>query len=190
MVPLIKSGQKHMLAPASFEDVQIGDIAYCKVKGNWYTHIVTAKNDKKGCQISNNQGYVNGWTKAVYGVVIEVVGGKHKRKKQKSKIMSDIKRIDIKEFREKGYLQELNRQFLHPLGLAIEIIVDNDTGEENLGGIWDYREDEEGIYYDVMNSEEDRIVAFKEKKKFISDEFEKRKKVRKEKLGFEIEPLL
>ena len=83
MVPLIKSGQKHMLAPATCEDVQVGDIAYCKVKGNWYTHLVTAKNEKRGCQISNNQGYVNGWTKAVYGVVIEVVGGKHKRKKTK-----------------------------------------------------------------------------------------------------------
>lgn len=36
--------------------------------------------------------------------------------------MSQPKRIDIKEFREKGYLQELNRNFLHPLGLALEII--------------------------------------------------------------------
>jgi len=83
MVPLIKSGQEHMLAPATCDSVQVGDIAYCKVKGNWYTHLVTAKDDKRGCQISNNQGYVNGWTKAVYGVVVEVVGGKHKRKKVK-----------------------------------------------------------------------------------------------------------
>jgi hypothetical protein len=82
MVPLIKSGQDHMLAPATCKDVQVGDIAYCKVKGNWYTHLVTAKNEKRGCQISNNQGYVNGWTKAVYGVVTEVIGGKYKRKKK------------------------------------------------------------------------------------------------------------
>ncbi len=27
-------------------------------------------------------------------------------------------RIDIAEFQELGYLQELNRQYLHPLGLA------------------------------------------------------------------------
>ena len=32
-------------------------------------------------------------------------------------------KIDVKEFREKGYLQELNRRFLHPLGLALEIII-------------------------------------------------------------------
>lgn len=84
MVPLIKSGQKHKLAPATWEEVEVGDIAYCKVKGSFYTHLVTAKDDKKGCQISNNKGRVNGWTKAVFGVVIEVVGGKHKRKKQKN----------------------------------------------------------------------------------------------------------
>ena len=38
----------------------------------------------------------------------------------------DIKRIDIKEFRESGLLAELNRTFLHPLGLALEIIVEDD----------------------------------------------------------------
>ncbi len=80
MVPLISSGQEHILEPATWETVEVGDIAYCKVKGNWYTHLVTAKNDSRGCQISNNSGYVNGWTKAVYGVVTEVIGGKYKRK--------------------------------------------------------------------------------------------------------------
>ena len=59
----------------------------------------------------------------------------------------DIKRIDIKEFRESGLLAELNRAFLHPLGLALEIIVEDD-GTEKLGGIWDYRDDPEGILYD------------------------------------------
>ena len=48
--------------------------------------------------------------------------------------MSEIKRMSIKEFREKGYLQELNRQFLHPLGLALEIII-NEDGSESLGGV-------------------------------------------------------
>lgn len=31
--------------------------------------------------------------------------------------------MGVKEFREEGYLQEANRQFFHPLGLALEIIV-------------------------------------------------------------------
>lgn len=60
--------------------------------------------------------------------------------------METLNFISIKEFREKGYLQELNRQFLHPLGLALSVEI-NDDGTENLGGIWDYREDPEGMKY-------------------------------------------
>lgn len=60
--------------------------------------------------------------------------------------MDDVKRIDIAEFRREGYLQEVNRQFFHPLGLALEVVVDDD-GEERLGGVWDYRDDSEGISY-------------------------------------------
>lgn len=60
--------------------------------------------------------------------------------------MSDIKYIDIKEFREQGYLQELNRKFLHPLGLALEVRVD-ENGKETLGRVWDYRDDPEGMNF-------------------------------------------
>ena len=73
MVPLIKSGQEHILAPAEWEEVSIGDIVYCKVRGNFYTHLVKAKNEKRGCKIGNNRGGINGWTKQVYGRVIEVL---------------------------------------------------------------------------------------------------------------------
>jgi hypothetical protein len=73
MVPLIYSGQEHILAPATWETVEVGDIAYAKVHGRFFTHLVTAKNNEKGCQISNNHGWVNGWTKQVYGKVIEVI---------------------------------------------------------------------------------------------------------------------
>ncbi len=61
--------------------------------------------------------------------------------------MSEVKRIDIKEFREKGYLQEANRLFFHPLGLALEVIVDESDGSESLGGVWDYRGAPEGMVY-------------------------------------------
>lgn len=73
MVPRIHSGQKHKLAPATWEDVQVGDIVYCKVNGRFYTHLVKAKNDERGCQIGNNRGNINGWTKQIYGKVIEVL---------------------------------------------------------------------------------------------------------------------
>ena len=72
MLPLIKSGQKHKLEPTTWESVVVNDIVYCKVKGKFYTHLVTAKNENRGCQISNNQGFVNGWTKQVYGKVVEI----------------------------------------------------------------------------------------------------------------------
>jgi len=73
MIPLIHSGQKHVLKPVTWEECEVSDIVYCKVKGKFMTHLVTGKNDKKGLQISNNHGYVNGWTKLVYGKVIEIL---------------------------------------------------------------------------------------------------------------------
>ena len=60
--------------------------------------------------------------------------------------MPDIKYLDIKEFRGHGYLQEANRLFFHPLGLALEVMVDPD-GNERLGGVWDYRDDPEGMNF-------------------------------------------
>lgn len=61
--------------------------------------------------------------------------------------MSDgIKRIDAKEFRELGFLQEVNRLFFHLHGLALEV-VRNEDGSEDFGGVWDYRDDPEGIAF-------------------------------------------
>lgn len=72
MLPLIKSGQKVKLAPWKLEDTEIGDIVYARVKGKYYMHKVTAKGDR-GVMISNNHGYNNGWTKSVFGKVVEVI---------------------------------------------------------------------------------------------------------------------
>ena len=105
--------------------------------------------------------------------------------------MNDVKRIDIKEFREQGYLQELNRRFLHPLGLALEIKID-ENGNESLNGIWDYREDDSGIYYDLANPEfttKERLESFNRKFNFIENEIESRKSYRENALGFFIEPI-
>jgi hypothetical protein len=73
MQPLIHSLQEHKLSPCTWEECKPGDIVYCKVKGSFLTHLVTAKDPKRGLQISNNHGKVNGWTKAVYGKVIEII---------------------------------------------------------------------------------------------------------------------
>ena len=73
MLPLIASGQEHELAPVKIEDVKVGDIVFCKVKGNLYTHLVKAIDKNKGCLIGNNRGKINGWTKQVFGKVIKVL---------------------------------------------------------------------------------------------------------------------
>lgn len=73
MVPLIHSGQEHVLAPTTWEDCKEGDIVYCKVGGKLYTHLVKAIDDSRGLLIGNNRGSINGWTKTVYGKVIEIL---------------------------------------------------------------------------------------------------------------------
>lgn len=99
-----------------------------------------------------------------------------------------MKIIDIKEFQEKGYLQELNRQFLHPLGLALSVFIDGD-GNYSLDSIWDYRDDPEGLYYNLENSSKERKDRFKKNKEYIEEQFEMFKNNRLEKLGFQIEPI-
>jgi|SRR6185437_8913168 hypothetical protein len=74
-----------------------------------------------------------------------------------------IKIISPKEFQELGFLQELNRIFLHPLGMALSIEVcfhDDRNGQiphkpedcpipdGKLDCIWDYRDHPEGIAFD------------------------------------------
>lgn len=72
MVPLIKSGQKHILSPITLDSCEVGDIVYCKVKGRFYTHLVKAKS-VRGVLIGNNRGGINGWTKNVFGKVTKIL---------------------------------------------------------------------------------------------------------------------
>jgi len=98
----------------------------------------------------------------------------------------EVKRIDIKEFRAKGYLQELNRRFLHPLGLAMEVIIDGEDGSEKLGGVWDYRDDPEGIAYG------DGLCAnpnFKQKANNIQAELDSKRGTREKIFGWFIQPI-
>ena len=45
-----------------------------------------------------------------------------------------------------GYCLRLTVQF-YTFGLALEVNVDNETGEVILGDLWDYRDDPEGMLY-------------------------------------------
>lgn len=104
-----------------------------------------------------------------------------------------IKRMSVKEFRELGYLQELNRRFLHPLGLTLEVIADLSSGEEKFGGIWDFRDHDKGIYFAVSDSvftNDSRFSEFKKKAEFVEKQIQKRTPGRINALGFFIEPIL
>jgi len=102
----------------------------------------------------------------------------------------EIKRIDVQEFREFGYLQEVNRQFLHPLGLALEVVLDDPKKEMSkqkvlkIGGVWDYRDDPDGMAFSDLSDEDS-------KGKFDRVEAERVRmsKSREERLGFTIQPI-
>jgi hypothetical protein len=75
------------------------------------------------------------------------------------KPMNKVPYIDIKEFYDFGYLQEVNRRFLHPLGMALSVVL-NEDGTVELGGIMDCRDDPEGVIFspNVLNAEKYRRV--------------------------------
>jgi hypothetical protein len=77
MVPLIRSRQLVMVAPADPARVEVGDIVLARVAGTVYLHLVSAVDAANGrVQISNNRGRVNGWTNhaRVYGICVAVDG--------------------------------------------------------------------------------------------------------------------
>lgn len=77
MTPKIESGDLVRVKVVASSILRIGDIVYCKVKGNYYLHLITAIDyPKSKFQISNNKGHVNGWINAnsIYGLCIEVAG--------------------------------------------------------------------------------------------------------------------
>ena len=93
---------------------------------------------------------------------------------------SKVNYLDIKEFREAGYLQEVNRNFFHPLGLALEIKQDDD-GTMTLGGIWDYRDDPEGMVFgEPMDTDKAQRIA--------TERIDKAR-ARQEKFGWIIQPV-
>ena len=70
MQPRINSGERVTASP-DISDIVEGDVVVCKIKGNYYCHIVKKVGDGKYL-ISNNRGKVNGWTSNVYGKVVEI----------------------------------------------------------------------------------------------------------------------
>jgi SOS-response transcriptional repressor LexA len=70
MLPILKSGS--LLTFEKAEEYIIGDIVFCKVKGRYIdAHKVIKKDANKGYLIANNHGFENGWTKIIYGRVVQ-----------------------------------------------------------------------------------------------------------------------
>lgn len=103
--------------------------------------------------------------------------------------MSDVKKLDIKEFREMGLLQEVNRLFFHPLGLALSVLEDDD-GEFKLDAIWDYRDDPEGIIFDYANRDDESIKEALAKASNVNTLMTKKHESRNALLGFVVEPIV
>ena len=83
---------------------------------------------------------------------------------------------------DNGLLFEINRRVLHPLGLALEIEVDDSSGRPRIkfGDIWDCRDDPEGVLY----SEESFQIGFEKYQKFMDQYGNERLQTRQERLGF------
>lgn len=74
MQPKIESGQLVTVEPVLNSDhLTDGDIVLCSVNGHHHLHLISAIRDGQ-FQISNNKGWVNGWTtgKQIYGKVTKV----------------------------------------------------------------------------------------------------------------------
>lgn len=79
MKPIIDNGS--LLTFVKRIKYQIGDIVFCKVKGNYIdAHKVLSTSEDRGYLIGNNRGFQNGWTHTVYGCVSEINGQSYKRK--------------------------------------------------------------------------------------------------------------
>jgi hypothetical protein len=96
---------------------------------------------------------------------------------------TQVPEMNLKEFLDDGYLQEVNRRFFHPLGLALSVKTHED-GTVTLHNIWDGRDDPEGFTFEGWTASDgmrgERIEA----------EFNRRLEIRERQLGFGIQPLV
>jgi len=95
----------------------------------------------------------------------------------------DIKLLTIKEFQELGFLQEANRQFFHPLGLALALYTDDPGVTAMQINVWDYRNDPEGMFF--APTDEETTNWRRERAKYVSELKGSKENLRKELLGSE-----
>jgi len=103
--------------------------------------------------------------------------------------LKDKKRsvMPIKDFISYGYLQEVNRTFFHPLGLALSINYDDGENDSATLTILDCRDEEPPIIYGFKDRTAEEIVIARDKAVRVSEDMISRKNLRYKLLGFEIE---
>lgn len=99
-----------------------------------------------------------------------------------------MKYMSLKEFKESGLLQEINRTILHPMGLAISLCKESD-GTYKFDGIWDKRDDPVGIIFDLANSDEERLERFRQNYKKVGEMAWSKIREREKALGTNIESI-
>lgn len=93
----------------------------------------------------------------------------------------DVKFMNLQEFVDFGLLQEVNRQWAHPRGLAFAVACD-----ENMQPLYllvqDRRTDSEGVIYDSSTLDVDKACR-------VRDDYVARGLIRIRALGFVVQPI-
>lgn len=95
------------------------------------------------------------------------------------------RRVPPSEVRDHGYLQEANRRFFHPLGLALAVVLHGDGepgGDELL--LVDCRDDMEGVVFEWG----DQSADARAKHGMVEQQWQVRAEVRAKALGFVVQP--
>lgn len=111
-------------------------------------------------------------------------------KKRKNPKASGNLRMDLNEFAEQGYVQEINRRFLHPLGLNLVVNLNAEDDEPNMY-ILDNRDQRDRLRvfsFGITDIKDKELLRkLKSKKDYIDSEFARIGKLRAETIGSDIE---
>ena len=92
--------------------------------------------------------------------------------------MQDPKELTSDQIRSLGIVQEINRQLLHPMGLAMFVVVP--SGSTVCCGVYDMRDDPEGVVFQAFSTERAEMFA---------RAFEERREVRESRFGWHVQPI-
>ncbi len=90
----------------------------------------------------------------------------------------EINLINLDEFQQLGFLQEANRLFFHPCGLALTLIVDDVSNTSRLAVI-DARSDPEGYAFEnpskehALNVDSERRKRYQARYELFADKYHK-----------------